>query len=89
MRFPENRPEPVLTVPANSLVFHAEGPQVGVVRDDNVVEMRRVTLGRDLGPVIEVRAGLVAGDRVIMNPADSLHDGQAVQVRGATPARKP
>lgn len=89
VRFPENRPESVLTVPANSLVFHSEGPQVGVVRNDNVVEMRRITLGRDLGPVVEVRAGLAAADRVVMNPSDSLHDGQAVQIRPTAAARKP
>ncbi|KAB2660967.1 MAG: efflux RND transporter periplasmic adaptor subunit [Verrucomicrobia bacterium] len=81
VRFPESRTEPVLTVPANALIFHADGPQVAVVRDDNRVELRRVTLGRDLGPVVQIRAGISGTERIVLNPADSLHDGQSVQIR--------
>ncbi len=79
--FPNAQGDPILTVPANTLILHAEGPQVGVVRPDKTVELRRITLGRDRGPVFEVRAGITADDWVILNPADSLHGGQKVAVR--------
>lgn len=87
VRFPDNRPEPALTVPANALIFHAEGPQVAVVGDDGRVRLRRVLPGRDLGPAVEIRSGVTPSDRVVVNPSDSLHDGQEVQVREPEPAK--
>ena len=83
VRLPTAHGDPVLTVPANTLIFHADGPQVGVVGTNNTVELRRIIVGRDRGPVLEVRGGLTAADRVILNPADSLSSGQTVQVREA------
>jgi multidrug efflux pump subunit AcrA (membrane-fusion protein) len=53
---------------------------VGVVNADNKVEIRAVKLGRDFGQTVEVLEGIAAGDRVIMNPADSLASGLVVHV---------
>jgi membrane fusion protein (multidrug efflux system) len=89
VRFPDSRPEPVLTLPANCVLFRPEGPQVGLVGENGQVELRRVDLGRDLGPVIEIRSGLNGSERVILNPTDSLHNGQAVQVRETSATPKP
>jgi RND family efflux transporter MFP subunit len=69
-----------LTLPANTLLFRSEGTQVGVVAADGKVELRRVTLGRDFGPTIEVLGGVGPKDRVILNPADSLVSGAFVRV---------
>jgi RND family efflux transporter MFP subunit len=88
VRLTETKPDPVLTVPANTLLFRAEGPQVGVVTGDgdlHQVELRPVTVGRDFGPTIEILAGVQATDRVVLNPPDSLVSG--VTVRIATPAQ--
>ena len=63
---------PALTLPANTLLFRSEGPQVGVVGAGDKVELRSVTLGRDFGPTLEILEGIGATDRVILNPADSL-----------------
>ena len=46
------------------------------------MRLRPVTIGRDYGSSVEVVGGLQAGDRVIVNPADSLEDGQQVNVAG-------
>ena len=74
---------PALTLPANTLLFRSEGPQVGVVGAGDKVELRSVTLGRDFGPTLEILEGIGATDRVILNPADSLVGGTTVRVAEA------
>ncbi len=83
VRFTESKPEPALTVPANSLLFRAEGLQVGVVAAGDQVAMHTVTVGRDFGPTIEILTGLQPTDRVILNPPDSLVGGTTVRVATA------
>jgi RND family efflux transporter MFP subunit len=80
VRFTEAKSEAVLTLPANTLLFRSEGPQVGIVREDGKVELRSVSLGRDFGPSVEILEGLTPSDRVILNPSDSLVSGTIVQV---------
>src|ERR1017187_6333310 len=74
---------PSLTLPANTLLFRSEGPQVGVVVADDKVELRGITLGRDFGPTIEILEGVSPTDRVILNPAASLVGGTTVRVAEA------
>jgi RND family efflux transporter MFP subunit len=88
VRFPEAKTEAALTVPANTVLFRAEGPHVGIVKADGKVDLRSVKLGRDFGQIIEVLAGVDSSDRVIMNPSDSLATGTAVSVSQATRKEK-
>jgi membrane fusion protein, multidrug efflux system len=83
VRLKEARVDPAWTLPANTLLFRAEGSQVGVVGADGKVELRPVTLGRDLGPTIEILGGVSPTDHVILNPADSLVGGTTVRVAEA------
>ena len=39
MRFPNTKMEAVPTLPTNTLLFRAEGPQIGVVQEDGKVEV--------------------------------------------------
>jgi RND family efflux transporter MFP subunit len=85
-------PDPVraVTIPTNTLLFRAEGLQVGVVRNGKA-ELVPVTIGRDYGATVEVVSGLQPTDSVILDPADSLITGTPVQVKtppaaGAIPA---
>jgi len=80
VRFTEAVNDSVLTLPANTLLFRAEGPQVGVVASDGKVELRKVALGRDFGPTVEILSGVSSNDQVILNPADSLVGGVTVKV---------
>ena len=73
---------PRLTVPINTLLFRAEGPRAAVVGSDNKVQLRPIGIGRDYGSAVEVVSGLQASDQIIVNPADSLEDGQQVNVAG-------
>jgi RND family efflux transporter MFP subunit len=85
VRFPEAKVEATLTLPSNTLLFRAEGPQVGVVLTDGKVELRTVKLGRDFGAAVEIQDGVQPTDRVILNPADSLVSGTTVRVAEASP----
>jgi RND family efflux transporter MFP subunit len=91
VRLTEAKLDPTVTLPANTLLFRSEGPQVGLVGEDGKVELRRVALGRDFGPTIEILEGVGATDRVILNPPDSLVGGTTVRVAEAAkePAGKP
>ena len=74
---------PRLTIPINTLLFRPEGPRAAVVDSDQKVQLRAVTIGRDYGSAVEVLGGLEPTDQVIVNPADSLEDGQQVNVSGS------
>jgi RND family efflux transporter MFP subunit len=82
VRFTDAKTDVPLTLPANTLLFRSEGPQVGVVREDGKVELRSITLGRDFGPTVEIVGGIQLTDRVVLNPPDSLVTGTSVRVVG-------
>ncbi len=69
-----------LVVPTNVLLFRGEGTRVAVVDTASKVRLRAVTLGRNLGETIEVIDGIDARDRLVVNPSDSLAEGDAVTV---------
>jgi RND family efflux transporter MFP subunit len=80
VRFTEAKMKAALMLPANTVLFRPEGPQVAVVGPDGKVELRTVTLGRDFGPSIEILSGVSAKDQVIVSPGTSLETGTTVSV---------
>lgn len=80
VQFAVPRTTPTLIVPANALVLRAEGPQVIVLNRDNKVQFKSVTLGHDLGKQVEITAGLARGEKIVLNPADTLQDGSSVSI---------
>jgi RND family efflux transporter MFP subunit len=68
-----------MTLPSNTLLFRAEGLRVGVVRNGHV-ELTPVEIGHDYGAKVEITAGLTPRDQVILDPSDSLAQGEAVQI---------
>jgi RND family efflux transporter MFP subunit len=74
---------PRITIPVNAMLFRAEGPRVAVVDKDNTVHLRPIAIGRDFGATLEILGGIEASDRVIINPSDSLDEGQPVHVAKA------
>jgi hypothetical protein len=77
----------VLRLPVSTLIFRGKGTMVAVVTADSKVALRSVQLGRDFGTEYEVVDGLSATDRVILNPPDSLLEGQPV--KAVSPEPKP
>lgn len=75
-----------VTVPVNAMLFRQEGAQVAVVGADNKVQLRPITIGRDYGTTLEVLGGVSLEDRIIINPSDSLENGQKVNIAPERPA---
>jgi len=69
-----------LTLPTNVLLMRGEGPRVAVVGADGKVKLRAVKIGRNLGEVIEILDGVGPDDKVVLNPSDSMNDGDTVVV---------
>ena len=63
----------------NNLIFGAGGPYVAAVVDGKIAK-RKVTLGIDYGLQIEVTSGVNANDDLVVNPLDSITDGQPVVI---------
>jgi RND family efflux transporter MFP subunit len=80
VRFEEAPAHNVMAISDNAIIFRAEGTQVAVVGPGDKVQLRDIKVGRDFGSIIEVRDGLQASDRVIVNPPDSIADGMTVQI---------
>jgi len=69
-----------VTIPVNAMLFRQEGPRVAVVDSDGKVHLRPITIGKDYGTTLEILGGVGIGERVIINPADSIEEGQRVNV---------
>jgi RND family efflux transporter MFP subunit len=72
-------------IPSDTLLFRAEGLRVGVVRDGKVV-LQPITIGHDYGTTVEVTSGLKTDDAIILDPPDSLAEGETVQVTAPSAA---
>jgi len=71
---------PSLVIPANALLFRTEGLRVAVVDANGVVHLKPVQVGRNLGPQIEVLEGVTPADRLVLNPPDSMNEGDRVLI---------
>jgi RND family efflux transporter MFP subunit len=72
------RPDAPLLIPGDSLILRAEGPQVAIVRPDQTLHLTKVEIGRDYGDRMEIINGLHEGDRIVLNPGDTLREGEKV-----------
>jgi len=71
---------PPVRVPANALMARSGGNFVYIIHDDNTLEEKNVTLGRELGAEAEVILGLTGTEKVVTNPAESLVTGEKVRL---------
>jgi RND family efflux transporter MFP subunit len=69
-----------LRLPANAVLFRAQGLMVAAVGGDHHVRLKRIDAGRDFGSSIEVLSGVGAADDIAINPPDSIADGALVRV---------
>ena len=70
-----------VVIPANTLLFRAEGLRVAVIDPNGQVHLKPVTVGEDYGTTLQITQGVNSTDRLVLNPPDSLEDGQHVSVR--------
>ena len=78
------RKVPSLTVPADAVVFNADGLRVAVL-ENGTAHFQKIAVTRDLGTAVEVSEGVKPGDQVVLNPPVNLAEGEKVDVRPETP----
>ena len=72
------RSSPVITIPSEAVIFNQDGLKIAVVSAGKV-ELREIDLDLDNGASVDVRAGLKAGDHVILSPPANIANGMRVQ----------
>lgn len=89
------RSSPPLLVPGDSIITTANGIEVAVLEDikdgqappnAKRIHIRKIEVGRDYGPQIEVTRGLEGWEHVIVNPSDVVQEGAVVQPNAAPQA---
>jgi RND family efflux transporter MFP subunit len=83
VRFDLHGSNPTLRIPANAVLFRAQGLLVATVDGSNHAHLRPITQGRDFGREVEVLSGIEPNDTLIVNPPDSISDGMPVRVVSA------
>jgi len=78
-------PSTTYTIPVNATIFKSQGMQVATVKDGTTISLIPITPGRDFGTDIEVLSGLKGDDSVVINPPDSITNGQQVRLAQAEP----
>ena len=73
-------------IPEAAVQRGTQGTFVWVVKPDETVEMRPITVGLTEGPDASVDAGLAPGERVVVDGAEGLRDGNRVTLGTRAPA---
>jgi RND family efflux transporter MFP subunit len=74
-------PRPVTLVPKSAIRTEGERSYAFVVSSAGIVDRRAVTTGGTDGDRLEVIAGLVAGERVVVSPPPELASGAQVELQ--------
>ena len=69
-----------LVIPANTLMIRGAGTLVAVVGADGRIKLKPIKVGRNYGQTVEVLNGVSATDQLVLNPSDSLGEGDTVTV---------
>ncbi|MFI4918989.1 MAG: efflux RND transporter periplasmic adaptor subunit [Legionellales bacterium] len=67
-------------LPVNTLLFRAQGLQVATLNKNNDVVLKSITIALDFGSQVEIGSGIKPGEQVIINPTDSIYNGQHVRL---------
>ncbi|USQ14071.1 efflux RND transporter periplasmic adaptor subunit [Legionella lytica] len=73
-------PPNTVRLPVNTLIFQAAGLQVAVVDKNNKIQLKSVTIRRDFGAEVEIATGVTPGERIVLNPPDSISNDEVVRV---------
>ncbi|WP_375417593.1 efflux RND transporter periplasmic adaptor subunit [uncultured Hymenobacter sp.] len=88
VRFHVPRTGPGVIIPANALVPGGTDTRVATVQNGKI-HYQPITTGRDFGSQLEVAQGLKGGELLVLNPAETLTEGQTVQTKAFHAPPKP
>jgi multidrug efflux system membrane fusion protein len=72
------------TIPTNTLSMRVDGPHVAIVNDQEHVQIKPVSLGRDYGRTIAIIEGIQGNERLVVNPSDRLTEGVQVHIENGS-----
>jgi len=78
-----------MLISANTLMIRADGIRVAKVDAQGRVKLATVKIGRNFGDSVELLEGVDTTDRLVLNPSDSLADGDQVTIASAEKAPAP
>ena len=70
----------VTTIPQEAIQADAQGDFVYVVDSNNIAQQRRVQLGDEYGVSREVISGITAGEKIVVQGVQNLHEGSLVKI---------
>jgi RND family efflux transporter MFP subunit len=76
-----------MTIPTNALMIRGEGVRVATLDADSRVRIKPIKVGRNYGESVEVMEGVSSGDKLVLNPSDSLTEGDKVTVAPPAPEK--
>jgi RND family efflux transporter MFP subunit len=68
-----------LVIPKEAITTR-DNLKVVFVIDKELVQMKEITIGRELGDLTEVLEGVTAGDRVVLSPPGKMIDGEKIEI---------
>jgi len=77
-----------VSVPPGALMLGRDGPRVATLDGQDRVRIKKVSIGQDLGSVVQLGGGVARSDRIIDSPPDGIGEGDLVRVAKAAPAAK-
>src|SRR5450631_475614 len=69
-----------LTIPTTTLLIRGEGIRVAAVDAQGRVHLRPIRIGRNYGESVEVLDGVTGTEQLVLNPSDSLAEGDQVTI---------
>ncbi len=72
-----------LTIPTNALMIRGDGVRVATVDAQGNVRIKPVRVGRNYGESVELLDGVGSSESLVLNPSDSLAEGDHVTVAAA------
>jgi len=75
----ETEMQPVMAVPASSIIFSSQPSVVFGISKDRTVKIP-VTTGRQMNGMIEILSGINIGDKIIASPSGKMDDGTKVKL---------
>ena len=77
-----------VSVPPGALMLGKDGPRVATLDGQDRVRIKKVSIGRDLGNVVQLAGGVARSDRIIDSPPDGIGEGDLVRIAQAAPAAR-
>ncbi|WP_315329064.1 efflux RND transporter periplasmic adaptor subunit [Treponema socranskii] len=68
-----------VALPSDAVVTKGDKPYLYVVKDDDTVEQREITLGQSVDGVVQVLSGIKEGERVVIEGGQVLSNGAKVR----------